>query len=51
MFGAAPVGGPLRRNPRTSANGHVTGMPLRSLHARNAVAPGDTLRAARVAWQ
>jgi hypothetical protein len=30
------------REPGTSARGHFTEMPTRSLHARGAVAPGDT---------
>ena len=29
------------REPGTSASGHFTGMPTRSLHAHGAVAPGD----------
>jgi hypothetical protein len=34
-------GAPLRRGPRTSAGGHFTGTPTRSLHARGAGAPDD----------
>jgi len=33
-----------------SARGHVTGMPTRSLHARDAVAPGDDGRMPAFGW-
>ena len=36
------------RDPATSASGHFTGMPTRSLQARGAVAPGDNFPDGRV---
>jgi hypothetical protein len=38
----------LRRETRTSARGHFTEMPTRSLRARGAGAPGDNYRMAEV---